>query len=229
MTTPQTTTDPRLVPPTADQDPGTVRRTIIASALAVAATAEVVVLLAHPWEERNEFGYTQLAPIRDATWWTLVADAVALAVVGLSLSLVVCRLARSRGAVLANVGAVAATLGGILFAMGGFAFAALTWYATDTAALSPESGTTLLTHVVDNPTHVLGPQMAGFLLFTVGSVLLSVALLRARSVPRWIPAGVLLLTVGTFLPVPSRVLDLVQAALMAVLIVLAWTSGRHQQ
>jgi hypothetical protein len=117
---------------------------------------------------------------------------------------------------------VAATLGGITYAMGAFGFAALAWYATETSALPVEEGTALLEYAVDHPAHVLGPQMAGFLLFTIGTVLLSVALLRSRTVPRWLPAGLLVLTAATFLPVPSRVLDSIQVVFMALLVVLAW-------
>ena len=198
---------------------------IIAAGLAVAAAAEAAVLVFHPWEERDEFGYSQVAGIRDALWTTLLVDAIAFALIGLTLSVIVTTLAPSRGAAWAKAGGVAATLGGITYAMGAFGFAALTWYATETSALPVEDGTALLEYAVDHPAHVLGPQMAGFLMFTIGTVLLSVALLRSRTVPRWLPTGLLVLTAATFLPVPSRVLDGIQVAFMTLLVVLAW---RHQ-
>ena len=205
------------------------RTTIIAVALGLAAAAEAAVLLWNPWPARDDLSYDAVAPVRDDTWLGITIDALGFGTMAVMLGLAVCVLVRARGSRWANAGAVLASLGGVLYAMGAFAFAAFSWYATETEAISAKTGTALMEHAEDNPEHILLPQMAGFLLFTVGSVLLSVALLRARSVPLWIPAGVLLLTVGTFLPVPSRALDLVQAALMAVLIVLAWTAGRHQQ
>jgi hypothetical protein len=160
-------------------------------------------------------------------WTGIVIDAFAFAVLGVALSLVVCMLARSRGAAWATVGAVVTSLGGIAFAMGAFGFASLAWYATDTTAIPVESGTEFLKYAVDNPQHGMVLQMAGFLLFTVGSILLVVALIRSRSVPVWLPIAFLVLVVAQFTPVPSRVLDFVQVALMALLVVLAWMFHRE--
>jgi hypothetical protein len=92
-------------------------------------------------------------------------------------------------------------------------------------------GTKLLDYTVDHPEHGMVVQMAGFLLFTLGAILLLVALIRARSVPLWLPIVSLVLIVAQFTPVPGRALDFVQAGLMALFVVLAWmlhreTSGR---
>ena len=160
-------------------------------------------------------------------WGAILIDALAFAVVGISLSIVVCGLARARGAVWATVGAVVTTLGGIALAMGEFGFAALSWYATDTDAVSVTEGTKLLDYSVDHPEHGMVVQMAGFLLFTVGSILLLVALMRARSVPLWLPIVALVLIVAQFSPVPGRVLDFIQVAFMALLVVLAWLFHRE--
>ena len=203
------------------------RTTLVASALAVSASAVASVLLWHPWPVRDRFGYGDIAPIRDAMWGAIVVDALAFAVVGLSLSIVVCGLARARGAVWASVGAVVTTLGGIGLAMGEFGFASLSWYATDTDAVSVAEGTKLLEYSVDHPEHGMVVQMAGFLLFTIGSILLLVALIRARSVPLWLPIASIVLIVAQFTPVPSRVLDFVQVAFMALLVVLAWMFHRE--
>src|SRR5687768_7810415 len=169
------------------------RTTLVAAALAVSAAAVASVLLWHPWPVRDRFGYGDIAPIRDGMWTGIVIDALAFVVLGVALSLVVCMLARSRGAAWATVGAVVTSLGGIAFAMGAFGFASLSWYATDTTAIPVESGTELLKYAVDNPQHGMVLQMAGFLLFTVGSILLAVALIRSRSVPVWLPIAFLVL------------------------------------
>jgi len=220
-------------PPTTTSDfaPSTVpsrsRRTLVASALAVSAAAVASVLLWHPWPVRDRFGYGDIAPIRDGMWTGIVIDATAFAVLGVALSLVVCMLARSRGAVWATVGAVVTSLGGIAFAMGAYGFASLAWYATDTTAIPAESGTEFLKYAVDNPQHGMVLQMAGFLLFTLGSIALFIALIRARTVPLWLPITFFVLVVAQFTPVPSRVLDLIQVALMALLVVLAWMFHRE--
>jgi hypothetical protein len=197
-------------------------KNLVAAGLALGATGVASVLLWHPWPTRDRFGYGDIAPIRDAMWQAIVIDAIAFAVVGFTFSVVVCCLARSRGAVWAVVGAAVTTLGGIALAMGEFGFAALTWYATDTDAISAEAGSQLLDFTVDHPEHGMVIQMAGFGLFVLGSILLLVALLRARTVPMWLPIASLVLLAAQFAPVPSRVLDFVQIALMAVLVILAW-------
>lgn len=203
------------------------RPTLVAAVLAVTATAVASMLLWHPWPVRDRFGYGDIAPVRDGMWTGIVIDALAFAVLGIALSLVVCMLARSRGAVWASVGAVVTSLGGIAFAMGAFGFASLAWYATDTTAIPAETGTEFLKYAVDNPQHGMVLQMAGFLLFTLGSIALFIALIRARTVPVWLPITFLVLVVAQFTPVPSRVLDFVQVALMALLVVLAWVFHRQ--
>lgn len=200
--------------------------TLVASGLALGATAVASVLLWHPWPTRDRFGYGDIAPIRDEMWLALVVDAIGFAVVGVTLSIVVCALVRSRGVVWATIGSVLTTLGGITFAMGEFGFATLSWYATETDAIPVEAGTTLMAYTVDHPEHGMVVQMAGFLLFTLGPILLLVALIRARSVALWLPIALLILMAAQFAPVPSRILDLVQAAIMALLVVLAWMFAR---
>jgi hypothetical protein len=60
--------------------------------------------------------------------------------------------------------------------------------------------------------------MAGFVLFTVGSLVLALALFRARAVPVAGVAAYALLVVVQFVPFHGRVLDYVQIAMMALLL-----------
>jgi hypothetical protein len=60
--------------------------------------------------------------------------------------------------------------------------------------------------------------MAGFAAFTVGTVVLCVAALRAQVVPVTAVALFLLLTAAMFLPLPGSALDLVQMLQMLLLI-----------
>jgi hypothetical protein len=202
------------------------RTLIVAATLALAAGIVAIVLLFRPWPVRNSFLYQELAPVRDAIWTAILVDAVAFAAIGISLSLVVCLLAPGRGARIANVGAIVTTLGGTLFAMGAFAFAAMTWYITDPAALPVADGTGLLEYTVANPEHVLLPQMLGFLLFTVGTLILAAALFRSGSVGRWLPIAIVVTTVGQF-AVHDRALDFVQIGAMAVLILVGMQLARQ--
>lgn len=196
------------------------RTLIVAATLALAAGVVAIVLLFRPWPVRNSFLYQELAPVRDAIWTAILIDAVSFAAIGLSLSLCVCLLAPDRGARLANIGAIVTTLGGVLFAMGAFAFAALTWYVTDAAALPVAEGTRVLEYAVANPEHVLLPQMLGFLLYTLGTLILAVAMLRSGSVSRWLPIAIVGTTVAQF-AVHDRALDFVQVGAMGVLILVA--------
>jgi hypothetical protein len=207
-------------------DPGRARAVLVTSALALGAATVAAVLAWKPWPERNDLTYEALAPVRDSTWVGITVDAAAFAVVAVALSLTVCLLVRGRGAGLANAGAVLAMLGGILFAMGAFGFAALAWHAAEATVVPPEVGTELLRYADGNPAHLLVLQMAGFLGYSVGTVLLSVALLRAAALPRWVPVSVLALTAAQFVPFPARALDLVQIMLMAVLVASAGVAFR---
>ena len=133
-------------------------------------------MLTTPWGDRYDssadevLDYDGLAAVRDGAWAGMLADGFAFAVLGLSLGLVVCHLARGRGRVAALVGALLTTAGGILFAMGGLAFATLAWFAS---GLAEESGRTLVDYANDHPGHLLGATMAGFFLFTVGGLVLA--------------------------------------------------------
>jgi hypothetical protein len=196
------------------------RNVIVAATLALGAAAVATVLLFRPWPVRNSFLYHELAPVRDGIWTSIVIDSLAFVAVAIGLSLVVAQLTRTRGASLANVGAVVATAGGVMFAMGAFAFASLVWYATDPAALPTADGTRLLEYAVANPEHGMLLQMGGFLLYTLGTLVLAVALIRAGSVPRWLPIAMIVLIIAQF-ATSDRVLDFVQIAAMTLLVILA--------
>ncbi len=193
------------------------RTLIVAATLVLAAAAVAVVLLFRPWPVRNSFLYEELAPVRDAIWTAILVDAVAFAVIGLSLSVGVCLLAPIRGARLANIGAVVTIAGGLLFAMGAFAFAAFTWYVTDPTALTVQDGARFLEFAVANPEHLMLPQMLGFLLYTVGTLILAAAMLRSGAVSRLLPIAIVGTTLAQF-AVHDRALDLVQVGAMAVLV-----------
>lgn len=195
--------------------PSRTRRVLITAPLVLGGLAIAVVLVLVPWGERNELSYGALAPIRDAAWAGIAVDAVAMAAVGVCLGLVVSRLARGAGAGWANVGGVLTAAGGVLFALGMYSFGALAWYATETAAISPAEGAALLDYAVANPQHGMLLQVVGFLTFTLGTLALSVALLRAATVPKWLPIAVIVLTAALFVA-PARLQDLAQAAQMLV-------------
>jgi hypothetical protein len=201
--------------------PGRIR--VATAALAASAATVSVLLATTPWGDRLDsssdevLSYDKLLDVRDAAWASMLVDSFAFAVIGLTLGLGVLHLARSKGRVAALVGAVLTTAGGILFAMGGAAFATVVWFIT-ADGLSDGAGRSLVDYANDNVGHLMGVDMAGFVLMTVGSLVLAAALIRARAVP--VPALVvyILLTLAQFAPLAGRALDFLQIAMMAMLI-----------
>jgi hypothetical protein len=200
---------------------GAARAAVVATLLVLGCLVTAAMVLWQPWGERNHFAYADLAPVRDAAWSGALLDGLGIAAIGISLSLAVCQLARTRGAIAATVGAVICAAGGVLFCTGMVSFTVLAWYATDVDAIPAASGTTLLSYVNDHGGHVMGPQIAGFLLFTLGSLVLSFALWRSRAVPAWLPIAFAVLTVGVF-ALSGTVLNVVQAIQLLTLLPVAW-------
>ncbi len=207
--------------------PDRARRVVLATALGLGALTVAGLLVNPPWGERNATGYESVAPVRDAAWAGLLADGIAFAVVGFTLALTVLGLVRQRGRVLALIGAVLAGVGALLFAMGSYAFVSLAWYATSTA-LPAESGKALISYAVEHPEHGLLVTMAGFLLYTVGTLVLGVAVLRGRAAPVAAVVAFLALTVSQFVGIDGRALDFVQIGLMILLAGLAGWSLRRR-
>ena len=79
-----------------------------------------------------------------------------------------------------------ARLGGVTFCADMEAFGSLAWYATATDALDVGRHR-LMSYVETHSDHCTGEQHTGFVLLTVGSLLLMVGLWRAAGVPRWLP------------------------------------------
>jgi hypothetical protein len=204
----------------------TVRTRVAAAALAAAAATVGVLLATTPWGDRLDsssddvLSYDRLLDVRDAAWSSMLLDSFAYAVVGLTVGLGVLHLVRAKGRVVALVGAVLTTAGGILFAMGGAAFATVVWFIT-ADGLAEGAGPSLVDYANDHVGHLMGIDMAGFALTTLGSLVLAAALIRARAVP--VPAVVayLLLTVAQFAGLPGRAMDVLQIVMMALLIGLA--------
>ncbi|SDS55285.1 hypothetical protein SAMN04488543_1947 [Friedmanniella luteola] len=219
-----TTTSPtRLDGSVAPGDPGPRRVRLAAAALAASSATVAVLLATTPWGDRLNSGadkiltYEKLRDVRDAAWPAMLLDSFALAVIGLTLGLAVLHLTRARGRIAALIGAALSTAGGILFAMGGTAFATLAWFITANG-LPPGAGQSLVDYANRHPGHLIGLNMAGFLLITIGALVLSAALIRARAVPVPMVITYIVLTLAQFTGLPGRTMDFLQLAMMLLLI-----------
>jgi hypothetical protein len=169
----------------------------------------------------DRYPYTQIRPIRDAWWgWHVFA--------GVNVVLGVCAsalagwlLVKTRGAVLAIVGGSVMWLGAALYGVGLGALASVFYFGAEPAALDPASGTRLLEYVNDHSARLYAPAIAGAVLVALGTLILAVALWRARTVPRWVP--VLLATVPvTFVATKGVAGVVVLLPLTAATVALGW-------
>jgi hypothetical protein len=181
----------------------------VAAVTSLGALAVVAVLVWRPWVDRNAFGYGDIAPHRNAIWAGSLIDGLGFALAAIGLGIAACWLAQGRGRGLAVPGALLTAAGGITFAMGSTAFAAAGWLATSDA-IPEKAGRALLHTVGSEGSQLFVPAAVGFLVTTLGSLLIAAALLRARTIPTWIPVALIVLTLAQFVPLPSRALDLVE-------------------
>jgi hypothetical protein len=219
-----TTTSPtRIHTDATAPSPGPTRLRVAAVALGASAAAIGVLLATTPWGDRLDsssddvLNYDSLVKVHDAAWPSMLVDGFAFAVIGLTVGLGVLHLVRGRGRIAALVGAVLTTAGGILFAMGAIGFAAIGWFAS-ADGLSNGTGQALVDFANDNPGHLMGPDMAGFLLTAVGSLVIAAALIRSRVLPVYVVVAYILLILVQFSGIPGRAMDFVQIAMMLMLI-----------
>jgi hypothetical protein len=211
--------------------PGRLR--LAAAALAASAVTVAALVLTHPWGDRLDssadevLSYDFVLKSHDSAWPAMLADVFAFGILAFCLAVGVCHLVRDRGRVLATVGSALVVAGGVLFVMGGFAFATVTWFIGE---LSESAGRELVDVGNDDVGHLLGVEMAGFFLVTLGSLVLAAALWRARAVPRPAIALFVLLTVGLFAGLSSTPMNVIQAAQVFAIGALAvpiWTRADH--
>jgi hypothetical protein len=134
----------------------------------------------------------------------------------------------ARGARWANVGGSLVWLGAAIYGVGIGGWATVYYFATDPAALSPGAAARLVDHVNDDTARILAVPIGGALLVALGSMLLSVALWRARTVPRWVPVvGALTGVTGIVVP-PDTIAGIVsEAAGSATMVAVGWYAWRR--
>jgi len=205
------------------------RMTLLLVVIVATSIAGLAVSLWYPEPDAaGQFTYDGVAPVREF-WWAWHLFAGANLVVGVTaLALAGLRLVPSRGAVWATVGAGMMWLGAALYGVGLGGLGTAYLYAT-APVLDPASGTALVQHLGSDFARLYGPVLPGAGLVAIGTVALSVALWRARSVPRWIPllAGASIL--ATFVVETSGPLGLIVEGPVAISsVAIGWYAWRRR-
>jgi hypothetical protein len=167
--------------------------------------------------------YAAIAPNLSYLWAFFLIAGVQLIVGACAVALAAWLLAPARGARWATVGGSIVWLGAAIYGVGLGGWATLYYFGTDTATLDPATAARLIDHANDDTARMLAVPVGGALLVALGSMLLAVALWRARTVPRWVPLlGALSAGTGIVLP-PDTVAGIVgEAASAATSIAIGW-------
>jgi hypothetical protein len=178
----------------------TARAVLLAIAVGGAPVLQMSNFLTHPEVPATGAGLLELVARDPGGWFRIHAIAAASAVLSIVSAMALASLVRRRGAVLATVGAALATVGGGMLAIAFGAEAHLASLAAD-PSLDRAAMSALLDLEPASPATAL--LMAGFPVSGIGSLLVAVALLRSRAVPRWLPALVLLGLVASIFSAPG--------------------------
>lgn len=177
------------------------------------------------WHRHYEPGapipYAEFSPIHHGWWAWHMFGGLANTIMTISLAIATCMLVQKRGAMWATIGAVMTLLGGVLFGAGVAAEGAAMGYAGDPAGLPQRSGQLLLTYINDHPQMYVAPILPGVILSTLGPVLISIALIRARSIPVWVPIALLVGTAWDF-AAPIRTGWVAAIPVVAAAIAISW-------
>jgi hypothetical protein len=167
--------------------------------------------------------YADIAHVRGYVWTLFIVAGVQLVVGACAAALAGWLLVPNRGARWATVGATLIWLGAALYGVGIGGWATVYYFGTDPAVLDPATGARLIDHVNDDTVRLLAVPIGGALLIAIGSLVLAVALWRARTVPRWIPIAAAVAAVATVVLPPDGVAGLIaEAASSITTIAIGW-------
>jgi hypothetical protein len=120
-------------------------------------------------------------------------------------------------------------LGAAIYGVGIGGWATVYYFGTDPGSLDPATAARLIDHVNDDTARMLAVPIGGALLVALGSIVLAVALWRARTVPRWVPiVGALTAVTGIVIPADTIVGVVAEAASSATTIAIGWYAWRRR-
>jgi len=168
-------------------------------------------------------GYADIAGVRSYVWAFFIIAGVQLVIGASAAAMAGWLLAPRRGSRWATAGASLIWLGAALYGVGIGGWATIYYFGTDTRVLEPAVATRLIDHVNDDTARMLAVPIGGALLIAIGSLVLSVALWRARTVPRWLPIATVITAIATVVLPPDGVGGLIaEAASSITTIAVGW-------
>jgi hypothetical protein len=131
-------------------------------------------------------GFAAVGPLRGYAWGFFTFAGVQMVLGVCAAALAVWILTPARGARWATVGGALIWLGAAAYAVGIGGWAAVYYFGTDPRL--GRAGAGLIDRFNHDGAHMLAVPIGGALLIAVGGLALAVALWRAGTVPRWVPA-----------------------------------------
>lgn len=194
------------------------RTTVVAVGLALSAVVAAANLLGRPIAAVDTEIYAELEAVRNAYWTFTLVGGMSTALAYILAGIATCMLVVRRGATLATAGAILLCIGGVLFSAGFFASGAVSWVTTGGTGSDPA----FFAYYQEHSFRAFAPQMIGFLLSTVGFILIGIALWRSQVVPRWFAAAIPVTAIVTILSGTGIIYDLLHAVFMGTVVALAW-------
>jgi hypothetical protein len=208
------------------------RLALLFAAIVVTSTSAFAlscIAFAKPLGTGDLLGYADIAAHREYVWAFFAVAAVQLIVGACAAALATWLLTPERGARWATAGGSLVWLGAAIYGVGVGGWAAAYYYATDPGALAPATASRLVESINDDTARMLAVPVSGAVLVALGSLLLAVALWRARSVPRWVPVVGAISTVITLAAAPDGIVGLFgEAASSATTIAVGWYAWRSR-
>src|SRR4051794_7262099 len=147
--------------------------------------------------------FAELSQHRTYVWAFFVVAGIQLVVGVCGGAIAGLVLAPARGSRLATVGAALLFVGAAAYGVGIGGWATVYWFGTDTTVLDPAAATRLIHAANHDVAHMLVIPIAGAVIVGLGSLVLSVGVWRAATVPRIIIIGSSLSTVATLVLKPA--------------------------
>jgi hypothetical protein len=195
---------------------------LFAVAIITAVATMTVSLLFPEAGEGGFFSYASVEPERDFVWGLLTLAGVNLVVSVVCAALVGVLLTPRRGWQWTTVGFVMAIIGCALYAIGVGGWAMLYFFATDSTAIDPVTGSAFIESVNADAFHLFAAPFGGAILGTIATMLFAIGLWRSGNLPKWVIVLGVVGSIVTFLPPEGVVGALLEIPQALASVLAAW-------